>query len=67
MMLRKWKARIVAGLFVLGAFGFFLALLPGLSSVFWPLWLASCIACIFGLVFAFTLPSATPADALPRA
>lgn len=67
MMLRKWKTRVVTGLFVCGGLGFLLALLPGLSGVFWPVWLISCAACILGLVIAFTLPSAKPADALSRA
>lgn len=66
-MLRKWKTRIVTGLFVCGAFGFLLALLPGLSGIFWVLWLTGCAACILGLVLAFTLPSSATADALPRA
>lgn len=66
-MLRKWKTRIVAGLFVCGALGFLLALLPGLSGLFWPLWLAGCASCILGLVLAFTLPSSATSDALPRA
>lgn len=66
-MLRKWKAKVVGGLFVCGALGFLLALLPGLSGAFWPLWLTSCAACILGLVLAFTLPSSANADTLPRA
>ena len=67
MMARKWKTRIVTALFFSGALGFLLALLPGMSGLFWPLWLASCTACILGLVLAFTLPSSASADALPRA
>ena len=67
MMLRKWKTRIVTALFVCGGLGFLLVLLPGLSGVFWPVWLASCTVCILGLVLAFTLPSSAPADTLPRA
>ena len=41
---KKWKTRIVVGLFVCGGLGFVLALLPGLSSIFWLLWLTGCAA-----------------------
>lgn len=63
---KKWKTRIVVGLFVCGGLGFVLALLPGLSSIFWLLWLTGCAACILGLVLAVTLPAAPTSEALPR-
>src|SRR5699024_12810019 len=64
---KKWKTRIVVGLFVCGGLGFVLALLPGLSSIFWLLWLTGCAACILGLVLAVTLPASPTPAALPRA
>ena len=63
---KKWKTRIVVGLFVCGGLGFVLALVPGLSGIFWLLWLTGCAACILGLVLAVTLPASTTSEALPR-
>src|SRR5699024_12826390 len=64
---KKWKTRIVVGLFVCGGLGFVLALLPGLSSIFWLLWLTGCAACILGLVLAVTLPASPTSEARPGA
>lgn len=63
---KKWKTRIVVGLFVCGGLGFVLALVPGLSGIFWLLWLIGCAACILGLVLAVTLPASPTSEALPR-
>lgn len=73
-MLYRWKAAVVAGLFVLGAVCFLLGLFPALAGLFWTLWLSGCGACIAGLILAVTIPSReagrrTPeerADALSR-
>ena len=63
---KKWRMRIVIGLFACGGLGFVLALVPGFAGFFWLLWLTGCAACILGLVLAVTLPASTTSDALPR-
>lgn len=55
-MLCRRKSFVITGLFVLGAAGFILGLIPEFAPAFWVLWLTGCGASILGLILAAAVP-----------
>lgn len=64
-MLCRRKSFVITGLFVLGAAGFILGLIPEFAPVFWVLWLTGCGASILGLILAAAVPRIDDAQESP--